>query len=143
MRQWIVQKYGGTSLGKLLDTITGSIIPDSLRSYSVAVVCSARSGTSKSKGTTSLLFEAIRYATSSETSTADLDRVIDIIKDEHVAAARACLSNRKDTEVDCLRLFKMTARNYEDFSKQLGRWEKFLSERRIVFSQWERSSLVA
>jgi aspartate kinase len=99
-RPWIVQKYGGTSVGKLLDSITGVIIPEYLQSYNVALVCSARSASSKSQGTTSLLFEAIHHATSSETSTIELDRVIDIIKDEHLEAARSCVMRRRDSGVD-------------------------------------------
>jgi aspartate kinase len=89
MKPWIVQKYGGTSIGKLLKTITGTIIPEFLQTYNVAVVCSARSGTSKSKGTTTLLLEAIHYATSHETSTAEMDRVIDAIQEDHSIAARS------------------------------------------------------
>lgn len=95
IRPWIVQKYGGTSIGKLLNTITGSIIPEHLQLYNVAVVCSARSGTSKSKGTTSLLLDAIRLATSSETSTVELDQVINVIKEEHLAAAHIAVRERE------------------------------------------------
>jgi aspartate kinase len=119
-RQWIVQKYGGTSVGKLLDTITGSIVPEYLQSYNVAVVCSARSGTSKSQGTTSLLFEAIHHATSSETSTIELDRVIDIIKDEHLDAARSCVSRRKDSVVDGLPQEDLQALIEDDCEKLRG-----------------------
>ncbi|KAF2660814.1 aspartate kinase [Lophiostoma macrostomum CBS 122681] len=97
--QWIVQKYGGTSLGKLLHTITGSIVPEYLTSYSVAVVCSARSSTSKSQGTTSLLLDAIRLATSSETDTVALDEVIDAIKKEHLQAAQDAIDTQTDAEI--------------------------------------------
>jgi aspartate kinase len=89
VKPWVVQKYGGTSIGKLLNTITESIIPEFLQSYNVAVVCSARSSTSKSKGTTTLLLEAIHHVTSSESSPTDLERVIDVIRDEHLAAAKS------------------------------------------------------
>jgi hypothetical protein len=58
-KQWIVQKYGGTSLGKLLPTITGTIIPHYLETHNVAVVFSATSGTSTSLGAASLLIKAI------------------------------------------------------------------------------------
>lgn len=96
-KPWIVQKYGGTSIGKLLNTITGCILPEYLQSYNVAVVCSARSGTSKSKGTTSLLLDAIKLAESSETDTDALDKVIDLIEDEHLQAAQEAISSgRKD-----------------------------------------------
>ena len=95
-KPWVVQKYGGTSIGKLLNTITSSIIPGYLETCNVAVVCSARSGTSKSKGTTSLLLQAIHYATFSETSTKDLDRVIDMIKEEHLQATHIAVEQRTD-----------------------------------------------
>jgi len=99
-RPWIVQKYGGTSIGKLLDQITGTIIPDYIQRFEVAVVCSARSGTKKAAGTTSLLLEAIRLATSSETSTLELDRVIDVIKQEHLEAASIIVGGNEGREAN-------------------------------------------
>ena len=110
-RPWIVQKYGGTSIGKLLETITGTLIPNFLSTSRVLVVCSARSGTIKCKGTTSLLLEAIRCATSSETSTTELDQVINIIRDEHLQAACDSIDEQSirqglfnDIEDDCEKL---------------------------------------
>ncbi|KAF2710745.1 aspartate kinase [Pleomassaria siparia CBS 279.74] len=100
-KPWIVQKYGGTSIGKLLDTIHLTIIPKYLLSYNVAVVCSARSTTSKSEGTTSLLIDAVRLATSSDTkSTDELDDTIDRIKNEHLSAAKEAID--VDAGVDLL-----------------------------------------
>ncbi|KAM0789418.1 hypothetical protein ACM66B_000243 [Microbotryomycetes sp. NB124-2] len=56
---WVVQKYGGTSLGKFLKTIASTVIPGYIESGNrIAVVCSARSGESKSTGTTNLLLRA-------------------------------------------------------------------------------------
>lgn len=98
-KPWVVQKYGGTSIGKLLPTITGSIIPSYLSSSNIAVVCSARSGTTKNQGTTSLLLDAIRLATSSETNTTGLDEVINLIKAEHLEAAQAATRDGADVEV--------------------------------------------
>ena len=84
---YVVQKLGGTSLGKLLDTITGTIIPGSLESDKVIVVCSARSGKNKSAGTTKLLLEAIDHATTpSAGSPSRLDSLISLIQDEHLEA---------------------------------------------------------
>lgn len=97
-KPWIIQKYGGTSIGESLDDITGSIIPGYLDSFNVVVVCSARSRSSKSEGTTSLLLEAIHYATSDETSTKDLERVIDVIKAEHLATIPAVSEHNTDHE---------------------------------------------
>lgn len=87
-KQWIVQKYGGTSLGKLLPTITGTIIPDYLQNYNVAVVCSAMSGTSKEMGTTSLLLKAIDHALDSNKPLAALNHTIDTIRDQHLDASK-------------------------------------------------------
>jgi aspartate kinase len=81
--QWIVQKYGGTSLGKLLPTITGSIIPQYLEGHKISVVCSAISGTSKTLGTTSLLLQAIDFAMDSK-DRKRLDITIDTIRDQHL-----------------------------------------------------------
>jgi aspartate kinase len=61
-KSWIVQKYGGTSIGKQLDTICGQIIPSYLEENKTVIVCSALSGTTKSTGTTSLLLESITLA---------------------------------------------------------------------------------
>lgn len=91
---WIVQKYGGTSLGKFLDTITSSIIPSYLKEVRVVVVCSARSGASKSTGTTKLLLEAISHATDPSTeSEGKLDSVISLIRDEHINAAKSVIGS--------------------------------------------------
>ncbi|GHJ85499.1 hypothetical protein NliqN6_1901 [Naganishia liquefaciens] len=58
---WVVQKFGGTSVGKSLDNIV--IIADSyLAQHKVAIVCSARSGTTKALGTTNLLLQASKEA---------------------------------------------------------------------------------
>lgn len=78
-----VMKYGGTSVGKFLSVIGGEIIPQVPRPFSapspiqanptasrsyldagnrVVVVCSARSGTSKTAGTTNLLLRAASEA---------------------------------------------------------------------------------
>jgi aspartate kinase len=90
-------KYGGTSLGKLLQTITGSIIPQYLEQNKVAVVCSAISWASKSQGTTSLLLQAIDYAINSTRGLYGLNATIDEIKVNHLDASRAllfCVDNK-------------------------------------------------
>eukprot|EP00835_Amoeboradix_gromovi_P001501 NODE_69_length_23719_cov_0.556689.p5 type:complete len:493 gc:universal NODE_69_length_23719_cov_0.556689:12570-14048(+) len=58
---WIVQKYGGTSVGssERIKQIV-SIVSNSLQSNHIAVVCSAMSPTDKSKGTTSLLLKSVQ-----------------------------------------------------------------------------------
>lgn len=111
---WIVQKYGGTSIGKLLPSIADAIIPSYLTSRKIAIVCSARSGTTKSEGTTSLLLDAIRLATSSEIDIGALDGVINVIQAAHLLAAKTAIGEHgseallKETKVavkrDCEQL---------------------------------------
>lgn len=91
---WVVQKYGGTSLGKLLNKITGEIIPHSLEHDRVLVVCSARSGTTKATGTTKLLLEAISYATDLSLGSSErLDHVVSTIRDQHLEAVSLAVGN--------------------------------------------------
>ncbi|KAG6873912.1 hypothetical protein C0995_009692 [Termitomyces sp. Mi166 len=63
--RWLVQKFGGTSVGKFAVKIAEDIVAF-LRGYTrnyidqhkVAIVCSARSGTTKALGTTNLLLRS-------------------------------------------------------------------------------------
>ncbi|EJD05577.1 aspartate kinase [Fomitiporia mediterranea MF3/22] len=59
---WIVQKYGGTSVGKFAEKIAAEIVPTYLDQHKVAIVCSARSGSTKALGTTNLLLRAASEA---------------------------------------------------------------------------------
>ncbi|KAI5121425.1 hypothetical protein M0805_006187 [Coniferiporia weirii] len=59
---WIVQKYGGTSVGKFAAKIAEEIVPSYLDQHKVAIVCSARSGSTKALGTTNLLLRAAAEA---------------------------------------------------------------------------------
>ena len=61
---WIVQKYGGTSVGKFLSTIVDTISPSYLETNRIVIVCSARSGKTKALGTTNLLLQASTEAMS-------------------------------------------------------------------------------
>lgn len=57
--EWIIQKFGGTSVGKSAERIAGEIVPKYIRGGNrVALVCSARSGQTKATGTTNLLLRA-------------------------------------------------------------------------------------
>ncbi|KAF8329423.1 uncharacterized protein EI90DRAFT_1394130 [Cantharellus anzutake] len=55
---WLVQKYGGTSVGKFASKICEEIVPMYMDQHRVAIVCSARSGSTKALGTTNLLLRA-------------------------------------------------------------------------------------
>ena len=98
---WVVQKYGGTSLGKILYTITGNIIPNSLQNDRIAIVCSARSGTRKSEGTTIFLLEAVSHArTPGTASTERLDAVIDLIRDEYLRAVESVIGGKYEDSLE-------------------------------------------
>ncbi|KAF7348586.1 hypothetical protein MVEN_01376200 [Mycena venus] len=56
--RWLVQKFGGTSVGKFAVNIARDIVSGYIDSNKVAVVCSARSGSTKALGTTNLLLRA-------------------------------------------------------------------------------------
>ncbi|KAI8887659.1 aspartate kinase [Backusella circina FSU 941] len=89
---WVVQKYGGTSVGKFLDEIANTIVPSYLKTNRVIVVCSARSGETKDKGTTNRLLRAADEALT-EGSDKHLEIVEEITQD-HLTAARALISNK-------------------------------------------------
>ncbi|KAF7338735.1 hypothetical protein MSAN_02195800 [Mycena sanguinolenta] len=60
--RWLVQKFGGTSVGKFPVNIARDIVSSYIDSNKVAVVCSARSGSTKALGTTNLLLKAASEA---------------------------------------------------------------------------------
>ncbi|KAK7684980.1 hypothetical protein QCA50_011815 [Cerrena zonata] len=66
--KWIVQKFGGTSVGKFAVQIAEDIVSEYLDQHKVALVCSARSGTTKALGTTNLLLQAASEALQSSRS---------------------------------------------------------------------------
>ncbi|KAL0933964.1 aspartate kinase [Colletotrichum truncatum] len=108
-RPWLVQKYGGTSLGKLLESICSKIIPSFLQEYNLVVVCSALSGSTKSSGTTSVLLECISHAEAGLTAQAQLNRAIDLVRDNHIRLLEKHLVNSNGTRSDlCSDIFDTT-----------------------------------
>ncbi|KAF7957949.1 hypothetical protein EAE96_003516 [Botrytis aclada] len=118
-RSWVVQKFGGTSVGKFAVNIAEDIVRASLKHHRIAVVCSARSTGKKVEGTTSRLLE-IHGVLQSVNSLKDSDsehykslvskyeRLVDVIRDDHIAAARSHIQDEaiasrlaKDIETEC------------------------------------------
>ncbi len=88
-RTWVVQKYGGTSVGKRLEDICGKAIPKSLECSNVAVVCSASSLSSKSTGTTNLLLECLQLAEQHKPDAADrILAILQDIRESHITILR-------------------------------------------------------
>ncbi|KAK7438071.1 Aspartokinase [Stygiomarasmius scandens] len=60
--KWLVQKFGGTSVGKFPAKIAKDVVSAYMGTHRVAIVCSARSGSTKALGTTNLLLRAASEA---------------------------------------------------------------------------------
>ncbi|KAI7872703.1 Aspartate/glutamate/uridylate kinase [Spinellus fusiger] len=106
---WVVQKYGGTSIGKFMENIASSIIPSFMETHRVAVVCSARSGEIKSNGTTTRLLNASEAALS-QGPLSYLEIVKDI-RNDHLSAAKLLIQDEailfsieKEINRECHRL---------------------------------------
>ena len=108
--KFIVQKYGGTSIGQA-DRMksVAMIVKDSLKKDRVIVALSAMSSYVKSEGTTSRLIEAADAALKGK----DYSKIIDMIEKHHVDAVKKLIKgkNRKkvadeiDAELDSLKSF--------------------------------------
>ncbi|KAH0537830.1 hypothetical protein FGG08_005443 [Glutinoglossum americanum] len=85
---WIIQKFGGTSIGKFAVNIVEDIIMASLSQRKVVAVCSARSPYSKAEGTTNRLLRAAREA--ERQGSKNYEKIVSVIREDHVAAARSC-----------------------------------------------------
>ncbi|KAI9747537.1 MAG: hypothetical protein M4579_007444 [Chaenotheca gracillima] len=88
---WIVQKFGGTSLGKFAVNVAEDIVKPGLTENRIAVVCSARSSHSKTEGTTNRLLRAAREAEKSGPS--NYQPIVDAICADHIAAAKSYIQS--------------------------------------------------
>ncbi|KAG0648595.1 Aspartate kinase FUB3 [Hyphodiscus hymeniophilus] len=106
---WVVQKYGGTSVGKFASNIAEDIIRPSLKGNKIAVVCSARSTGKKVEGTTSRLLEifsvlaeihtvkdteSVHY----ESLVAEYERLVLVIQQDHISAAHTHIRDERIRE---------------------------------------------
>ncbi|KAI5299442.1 Proteasome subunit beta type-6 [Ascosphaera pollenicola] len=88
---WIVQKFGGTSVGKFAVQIVDNVIRVSAIRDRVAVVCSARSSSTKAEGTTNRLLRAARDAETSQTK--HFYELIDAVRLEHIEVAQELIKS--------------------------------------------------
>lgn len=86
---WIVQKFGGTSVGKFAENIC-EVVKNQSTTNRTAIVCSARSNNTKIEGTTNRLLRCARAAETPNTRT--YDEIITAIRDDHLAAAASTIS---------------------------------------------------
>ncbi|KAG0313810.1 Aspartokinase [Dissophora globulifera] len=90
-KPWLVQKFGGTSIGKFIETITGTIVQSYLPTNRVVVVCSARSSESKTLGTTNRLLRAA--ASAMEQGSIEFIQTVQDIRLDHINTAQSHISN--------------------------------------------------
>lgn len=88
-RPWIVQKFGGTSVGKFPVKIAKEIVAEYEKQNRCVVVCSARSNNIKAQGTTTCLLRAAEYSVDRK----DFHTVVAGIQDDHLNAARAAIQD--------------------------------------------------
>lgn len=107
---WVVQKFGGTSVGKFSEQITDEIVSVYSKTNRVAVVCSARSSKTKSEGTTSRLLRAADLASID----GDYQGVLELVREDHLSNAKALVKSPellaqllKDTNFECDQVLKL------------------------------------
>ncbi|KAJ5220789.1 uncharacterized protein N7469_009676 [Penicillium citrinum] len=88
---WVVQKFGGTSVGKFALNIIEQVVEPSLLDNRVAVVCSARSSSTKAEGTTNRLLRAARDAENS--TSRQYETLVDAVRLEHAQVAQEQLKS--------------------------------------------------
>ncbi|KAF0274970.1 hypothetical protein FOG51_00148 [Hanseniaspora uvarum] len=93
---WIVQKFGGTSIGKFHDNIVNDIIKaySERQNKKVMVVCSARSTYNKEEGTTSRILKVCdliqQYSMNNDE---EVKNIIGLIKNDHINNAKLNIKN--------------------------------------------------
>lgn len=91
---WVVQKYGGTSVGKFPVKIAEEIVLQGLARNRIAIVCSARSTDTKSEGTTTRLLRAARDVL--DKGSKKYADIVDAIEQDHVEAGRRDIPTKDD-----------------------------------------------
>ncbi|KAF2275299.1 aspartate kinase [Westerdykella ornata] len=87
---WIVQKFGGTAVGKYAENIC-QVVKTSLKENRTAIVCSARSNNTKLEGTTNRLLRCARAA--EKPGSRGYDDIIEAIRADHVQAAENTIAS--------------------------------------------------
>ncbi|KAE9993211.1 hypothetical protein EG327_006012 [Venturia inaequalis] len=122
---WVVQKFGGTSVGKFALPIAG-IVKSGLLQSRIAVVCSARSSYDKASGTTNRLLRAAKAAETG-VGAKQYAEIVQLIEDEHIQAARETIKNLdlldtfiEQVKAECRSLTKIldSALHLEEVSKK-------------------------
>lgn len=114
---WIIQKFGGTSVGKFPKQIVQDIVQVFSQNNKVAVVCSARSSNTKSEGTTSRLLKAADLASENK----DFQPLLQLIEDDHVQNA---IENISD--------FDLQSKLIEDTKREIFHAQELLQASQVI-----------
>ncbi|KAK5112701.1 hypothetical protein LTR85_011212 [Meristemomyces frigidus] len=89
---WVVQKFGGTSVGKFAVKIAEDIVLSGLKQQNqrIAVVCSARSTGTKAEGTTNRLLRAARDVEAGSHKYID---AVQALRLDHIEAGKSCIDS--------------------------------------------------
>ncbi|KAF1981299.1 aspartate kinase [Aulographum hederae CBS 113979] len=122
---WVVQKFGGTSVGKFAVGIAG-VVGTGLKEHRTAVVCSARSNNTKAEGTTNRLLRAAHLA--EQSGSRQYDAIVEAIRLDHIDHAKETIRSpeilqqfTEDVTAECLKLVKMleSAQYLEDMTRKV------------------------
>ncbi|CAI4060208.1 hypothetical protein SKDZ_05G1270 [Saccharomyces kudriavzevii ZP591] len=118
---WVVQKFGGTSVGKFPVQIVDDIVkyysnPDGPNN-NVAVVCSARSSYTKAEGTTSRLLKCCDLASQES----EFQDIIEVIRQDHVDNADRFILNPA-----------LQAKLVDDTNRELELVKKYLNASKVL-----------
>ncbi|KAF2126175.1 aspartokinase [Dothidotthia symphoricarpi CBS 119687] len=82
---WVVQKFGGTSIGKYPLNVVENVVKPITRYHRVVVVCSALSASTKKEGTTNRLLQAYKHCLGTDFERSNT--LVQNIRAEHISSA--------------------------------------------------------
>ncbi|KAH8683291.1 Aspartate/glutamate/uridylate kinase [Tricladium varicosporioides] len=138
-RGWVIQKFGGTSVGKFAVNIAEDIVRASLADNKIAVVCSARSTGKKVEGTTSRLLEiygvlknvnqlkdhdTVHY----DTLVNEYERLVQVILEDHISAAHSHIQT-EGLRSKLIKQFQDECKEVIDYRIAAERWHLEIDSR--------------
>ncbi|KAA8899508.1 Aspartate/glutamate/uridylate kinase [Sphaerosporella brunnea] len=120
---WIIQKFGGTSLGKFAQGIAEEIVKPGTHHHRIAIVCSALSTGTKAEGTTSRLLRAAKAAVKPPST--EHEEIVAALSRDHIAAGETLIRDaallegyKASVEAECARArsFLCAARVLDEIS---------------------------
>lgn len=121
VKPWVVQKFGGTSVGKFPRQIADDIVKVYNKDYKVVVVCSARSTDTKEEGTTTRLLKAANECLVKN----NYKEAVEAVRHDHVSEAKVQIKDVKireqlladiNTECDTVEKFLEAAQVIDEVS---------------------------